>query len=496
MNRQHLNYGVIMRNMQLFVVLCLVMVLSISAQARSDTCRVFDHLDDREMRALETADGHFVTSAGQSFLWVGDTAWSLLYDTDCDGVITYLDARAAQGFNVIQVVLIAKVDRVMRDGTVALSGLNGPETGADVKPDNWQISENVMRRLDDVIDAAARRDIQVAVAVLHSSVLYRRRPIISPDFAAELGRKLGERYAGRNVVWFVTHDAYPRWYPTRKAFQPLTKSDVDAAVDVEPVIDALGEGLVVGSGGRNLVSAHPQVGISATWYANKTWHNFVTIQSGHKREKSPGLDSGQMVARALAMAKGKPVVEAELGYEDIADNLYDGGRRKESDVVPTSERLSGDYVISEMIRAYLAGAAGAAYGHYRVAEFWEEGDPVRWPPAVDWRDALQSSGANAVRNVRALFEKYTPWSLRPFRGLRTEDRTRPAVETDLKGVRVALLAAGDELDPSFVGDARRVELHCMMTGAVVQTHPGPGDPPRVPDDQCTDGTTWIAITGS
>src|SRR5512137_1079115 len=47
---------------------------------------------------------------GQPFFWLGDTAWELFHRLDRSEAETYLEDRAAKGFNVIQAVALAELD--------------------------------------------------------------------------------------------------------------------------------------------------------------------------------------------------------------------------------------------------------------------------------------------------------------------------------------------------------------------------------------------------
>ena len=62
---------------------------------------------------LEVAPGgrHLQTTAGEPFFWLGDTAWELFHRLDLAEAERYLDARAEQGFNVVQAVVLAEQSR-------------------------------------------------------------------------------------------------------------------------------------------------------------------------------------------------------------------------------------------------------------------------------------------------------------------------------------------------------------------------------------------------
>jgi hypothetical protein len=53
---------------------------------------------------------HLETLDGRPFFWLGDTAWELFHRLDREEADLYLATRAAQGFNVVQAVVLAEQD--------------------------------------------------------------------------------------------------------------------------------------------------------------------------------------------------------------------------------------------------------------------------------------------------------------------------------------------------------------------------------------------------
>jgi hypothetical protein len=59
-------------------------------------------------RLKVTADGHYLQfTDGTPFFWLGDTGWELFHRLTIEEITTYLDNRAAKGFNVVQAVALA-----------------------------------------------------------------------------------------------------------------------------------------------------------------------------------------------------------------------------------------------------------------------------------------------------------------------------------------------------------------------------------------------------
>jgi hypothetical protein len=57
-----------------------------------------------------STNGHLLEySDGSPFFWMGDTEWELFHRLDKKETDFYLETRAKQGFNVIQVVALAEL---------------------------------------------------------------------------------------------------------------------------------------------------------------------------------------------------------------------------------------------------------------------------------------------------------------------------------------------------------------------------------------------------
>jgi hypothetical protein len=446
------------------LLLSIAMTITVSsamaaATTPEQTCPPLDQTSAGRAIQLSGDGSHFITADGKPFLWFGDTAWGLLARLDCQDIATYLDHRAGQTFNTIQVVLLLATGRELPEGVpmMKLSPASAGEASAKDRakiptftPGSWQIDPAVLSRLDGLVGLAARHDMQVAIAVVQRGLLHRNPPVLSLETAHALGVDLGQRYAGRNVIWWVTHDTQPVWYPTRQHATQPSEADKARAVDLSPLINALGDGLKTGSSGQNLISMHPQIGNAASWFADQPWFGFATIQSGHRRDKPEGRDAGDWVAQSRRLWPDVPVVEAEFGYENIPDGLGKSGTRKDSDMVPADQRWQPADVAAEMTRALLSGAAGVGYGHFSVMEFWRPGLPIRWPPPVDWRVALDAPGAKASASIIATFRETPPWTLKRRPDLGQESRLM--VADTLGGDRRLVLRTGQGSLPAAVTD--------------------------------------------
>lgn len=150
------------------------------------------------------ADGRSFTGPdGKPFFWLADTAWSLFVDLSRSEAQTYLDARAEQGFTVIQTaVLVGRVggsganqygDRPLIAGRPDVTEGTGDD---DAEYDYWD-------HVDFVVEEAARRGLIVGLRPVWGDV---EEPLTA-DQADVLGRFLEERYREAPVVWLLDGSA-------------------------------------------------------------------------------------------------------------------------------------------------------------------------------------------------------------------------------------------------------------------------------------------------
>lgn len=201
-----------------------------------------------------SADGHWLVHAdGTPFLWLADTAWELLHRLTLDETEHYFAQRRAQGFTVVQTVVLAE-----------LSGLTEPTPEGllpfdDLEPD--RPNEAYFSKLDLVIAGAERHGLTVALLPTWGDKVQRwwgvGPAIFSPAYreqgleraggrAYRYGHFLGSRYADvRNLVWISEGDRSPG----RAEANPD-----EAGPDFARVWRALARGVRAGDGGRHLLS--------------------------------------------------------------------------------------------------------------------------------------------------------------------------------------------------------------------------------------------------
>ncbi len=319
-------------------------------------------------RYLETDDG-------KPFFWLADTAWELVHRLDLEEAERYLRNRAAKGFTVVQVVLLAECNGLTDptpDGHLPLEDLN------PTRP-----NEAYFQHVDKVVSLAAEQEIYLAMlptwgahAQNKAHPLFENHSLFSKETARAYGRFLGERYRDAwNIVWVLGGDRSPK--------------------DTEDIWDSMASGLKEGDGGKRLISYHPGGGHATTEYFPDTpWLDFHMRQSGHDARDIPVWED---IGSDYLTHPAKPVLNAEPAYEQIPIGWNEVNGRFDAYDIRKSAYLS-----------VFAGAFGHSYGHNSVWQMFEEGrEPIVW--AEDpWDVAIDSPVSYQMRHLRSLMES------RPF----------------------------------------------------------------------------------
>ena len=341
---------------------------------------------------LETADG-------SPFFWLGDTAWSLIHRTTREECSYYLRARADQGFNVIQAVVLAELDGVRTPAAF------GELPFADNDP--ARPNDAYFERVVEVVDEAASRGLYVALLPAWGDKLTapwgdgpRVFTLENLAVARAYGRYLGAMLKGRtNVIWMLGGDrpavldpAKPGQYPNAAGIAAGFPPDHDW----RPVWREISSGLDEGLGMHALTLYHPPggIGTSAT-LGDEPWLDVNGWQSGHGGGHDVPI--WESIARDYALIPGKPTLDLEPNYEDHPVSPW-----------PTWDPALGYFrdhdVRKQTYRSVLAGGCGVTYGHHAVWQFAGRRNIGINYVDRDWVDALHRPGARQMIHLRRLVE--------------------------------------------------------------------------------------------
>src|SRR5689334_5094083 len=252
------------------------------------------------------SDNHrYLLKGGKPFFWVGDTGWELFHRLTREEADQYLERRSAQGFTVIQAVVLAEFD-----------GLHTPNAYGEtplINDDPAKPNEAYFKHVDYIIDKAASYNLNIGLLPTWGDKIFKDRWGAGPEIfnkgnAKAYGRWIGDRYKDRkNIIWILGGDRNPR-------------NDSDVAI-----WRAMGEGIMEATNGKAVISFHPQpceLG-SATWFHKDDWLAFNMFQNGHCRDNNVY----DKIQAAYNLKPTKPVMDAEPIYEDhpVCFNVKDLG---------------------------------------------------------------------------------------------------------------------------------------------------------------------------
>ena len=344
---------------------------------------------------LQISDNkRFLQSADKApFFFLGDTAWELFHRLTREEADFYLQTRAAQGFNVIQAVVLAEFD-----------GLRIPNALGEVPLhdlDPTKPNEAYFQHVDYIVDKAESLGLFVGLLPtwgdkwnLAWGVQFGGLEVFTPENAAVYGEWLGRRYAQKPIIWILGGD---------RAVENATHREI---------IQAMSQGLTRGDGGAHLQTFHPPGGRSSSeYFHDAAWLDFHMLQTGHASRDVPSYDK---IAHDLALQPPKPVLDGEPRYENHP-------------VMGQSWKWNGENWFDERdvrIAAYHAVFAGACGHTYGCHDIWQMFDAQR--EAVNnartpWKEALFLPGATQMQHLKTLMES------RPYFG-RVPDQTLIASE--------------------------------------------------------------------
>lgn len=327
---------------------------------------------------------HIVTADGKPFFWLADTAWDLFRQLDLEQADFYFATRAAQGFNVIQAVLISEFESLAPDS----GNVHGQPSLHDWNPATP--NQAYFEHVDQMLELAAKYQLYIALLPTWGDkvgpLLHGTGPLVfTVDNAAEYARFLAKRYAEYNqIIWMIGGDRTPR-----------SKQQFEIWRTIALTLNQYGA--------NQLKTFHPQGETSSSWYMHsENWLDLNAVQSGHAVRNNP-LEQ-QLIDVDYARQPIKPVLNAEPCYEAIPVNLqYANGLFTALDIRQAA------------YTAVFHGACGHTYGHYSIFMFHSWQRPGAWadPQMLEWQQALLSEGASQMQHLKNLLTECDFTTLSP-----------------------------------------------------------------------------------
>lgn len=347
-----------------------------------------------------SANGRYMEADGKPFFWLGDTGWLLLGKLDRDDAERYLSTRAAQGFNVIQVMVLHRPEMTnsatgpaLHDGDLTRPRTTpGRDPGKPGEYDYWD-------HLDWVVDRAAAHGLYLALVPAWGTFAEMRK--LTVNSAPIYGRFLAERYRDKpNIIWLNGGDTHADMATV--AWQTLGRT-----------IKAIDPG--------HLMTFHPFGRTDSSWtFHNASWLDFNMFQSGHQsyaQDTTPcarGEDNWKYVADDWSRSPARPTIDGEPSYENMPHGL---------DFAREPIWQAAD------VRRYawwsvFAGAFGHSYGENSVMQFHVPGQKSAYWAHISWQDALQAPGAKQMIHLKTLMLSRVDPDRMPDQSLITDNGER------------------------------------------------------------------------
>jgi Protein of unknown function (DUF4038)/Putative collagen-binding domain of a collagenase len=339
---------------------------------------------------------------GKPFFWLGDTDWELFHRLNRAEVTEFIQKRAAQGYNVLQVVALAEFDGLKqpnRQGDIPLIDLdptkmaitNGSNPANDQEYDYWD-------HVDFVLEEAAKHKVFIAILptwgdkVAH---LWGEGPIIFNEANARIyGENIAKRFSKhKNIIWMMGGDRAATY-----------TNDQKKQYDDRPVWRAMAEGIIAGDKAmgvpRRFMTYHTMGGSTGTsdFIHDEPWLDMNSYQSGHGSREA---EIWNWIEKDVKKEPKKPTIDLEPCYEDHPINPWDGKWTRARGYFTAFD------VRVRIYRGVIAGGAGVTYGHHHIWQFLntELNPPVNvGDTLIAWQKAIYAPAATQMIHLKKLFE--------------------------------------------------------------------------------------------
>ena len=322
------------------------------------------------MARIQVGDNRrfLVTSLGEPFFWLADSAWDLLSTMSREDVDYYLRIRAAQRFTVIQVAAVTTraVGQLRPDvyGHQALSegGLSQPQ-------------DEYFTHLDYVIARAAAHSMYVAVQPWRETPHAMGELLHDPGTVLAFATWLARRYREQPVVWLVAQGTDA---PSRA------------------LVGSLIQVLRTQGGERQLIARLPLASAGAALAGDEAL-DLVMRSCG---PVCASVWRGEVLAQDAALHPPADTAAADGG----AAAVDRGAAAVDRGAAALSAPDAGGIAHAVRWGGYADVFAGACGFSFVDGRLWSASEAAGGSPPTPWREALFHTAAEDMQFLRQLVE--------------------------------------------------------------------------------------------
>jgi len=345
-----------------------------------------------------TSNGRFLQTAdGRPFFWLGDTAWELFHRLSREEALTYLDNRAAKGFNVIQAVVLYELEAFESPNAYGDFPLIGEDISQiNITPGNdarIAAAYDYWDHVEWIIQQAAERNLCIGLLPCWGEYVtprFRERTIKTIQQGYDYGWFIGERYRHLNnhIIWILGGDRLPDERENGVEIWRAMAEGITDAVNGEQNFNQQADYQ------KTFMTYHCYRS-SSVWFHQDAWidmHTWGSYHEKHDNERAffePAVDWN--------LPEPKPTLNSEPAYELLPIN-YDWKN--------VSHGRFDDFDVRQIAYwSVFAGACGHTYGCHPVWQMYKKENPH--PPLTDtagkeWHQALDEPGAHQMTWLKKL----------------------------------------------------------------------------------------------
>lgn len=318
-----------------------------------------------------SSSGHYLEHEnGTPFIYLGDTAWELFARLNYREACTYLEDRAAKGFNAVQCAILTELEDGLSPVAAGMTQLKQEQPP--------ELSSAYLAFIDSVVTKAAEEGLYIALLPTWGDRVDPQwgsnKQLFNADNAFDYGQSLGRHFARHeNIIWIMGGD----------------RSGDGANHDIW---QRMAEG-IKSADSNHLMTYHPHgEHSSAMWFHNADWLDFNMIQTGHCQHSYDIYR--RLLLPATSLSPTKPVMDGEPRYEDIVWDFKSG-----------APRFDDHDVRKTLYQSMLSGACGYTYGNNNIWQMYDNSRKPMCSANSTWHDALDAKGASAISHFRNLCQQ-------------------------------------------------------------------------------------------